>query len=99
MTYVFSCVIRVVCKDKIPANRDGPGGIRTLDLGIKSPTKQDAKSRGDPKRPASAADHRCESMHSIAASGDKPVRHFVRHACWQSRENTACRGRRSIASR
>lgn len=80
-------VIRVVCKDEIPANRDGPGGIRTLDLGIKSPTTQAVTSRGDTKRPAPAADHRCKSMHSIAASGDKPVRHLVRHVRSRRRQH------------
>jgi len=80
MTYVLLYVIEVVSQGKSLANRDGPGGIRTLDLGIRSPTKQDATNGSTAKRPgektATAADHRCDDLQLPAAFGDKPVRHL-----------------------
>ena len=69
----------VATREEIPANRHGPGGIRTHFSGIKSPARQAETNCGQLKRAANWADRPCNELQPDAACGDKPVRPLFTH--------------------
>src|SRR3954471_14717082 len=57
----------------------GPGGIRTRDLGIKSPPRLAATNCAELKPAANRAVHRCNELQPDATCRDKPVRPLYTH--------------------
>jgi hypothetical protein len=77
MTYVLLYVIELPRGTKALQIAIGPGAIRTLDLGIKSPAKQAAASCTALKEAANRTTRRCNKLQRTAACGDKHVRASV----------------------